>query len=82
VNWSAKCTDPRLFILGMMLLLYEKKDMQGFERLLAMVEVSDSLLSEQARKKIKTHPDDRHDLTAEEFLALYPYVELSESRSY
>jgi hypothetical protein len=82
VNYSAKCIDHRLFILGMMM-LYEKKDMQGFERLLEVLEVSEQKLSEQARKQIKTHPDDdRHALTPEEFTTLYPFVVLDEKRSY
>jgi hypothetical protein len=79
INYSAKCTNPRLFILEM---IVHRNDAEVFERLLAMVEVSDSLLSEQARK-IKTHDDDdKHDLTAGQFKTLYPFVELSEKRSY
>ena len=81
--YSAKCTDPRLFVVAM-ITLYMARDMAGSDRLMEMVQVSDSLLSDEA-KRIKTHDGDdnpKHDLTAEQFVALYPFVALEEKRTY
>jgi hypothetical protein len=82
ITYLAKCSNPRGFIMSMMQ-AFAKKDIATFERLLKMVEVSNDKLTDEAKAQIKTHSDDdRHDLTAAEFLALYPFVELEEKRSY
>lgn len=82
VNYSAECEDSHMFISAMMI-AYEKKDFKTYERLFAMVEVSDQKLSAEARKSIKTSPQDKnHELTAAQFEELYPFVAVKEGRSY
>lgn len=82
VNWSAQCTDKRGFIMAM-IEFHKKKEIQAFERLLAMLEVSDQKLSGEARDKVKTSMDDKdHELTVAQFEALYPYVTAKENRSF
>jgi hypothetical protein len=82
VNYSAECTQPRMFLLTM-IEAYNKKDTIKFERMLDMVEVSNQKLSAKARACIKTSAEDtRHDYTVEEFEPLYPYVKVKEDRSY
>jgi hypothetical protein len=82
VNYSAQCMDKRCFI-NEMISAFQKKDTKTYERLLAVVVVSDQKLSEEARGNIKTHPEDaRHDLTVAQFEKLYPFVTVKEDRSY
>lgn len=79
VNYSAECTDKRGFLRALM----AQKDVHSFERLAAVVEVSNSKLSDEARDRIKTSPDDtKHDLTVAQFENLYPFVTVKETRTY
>lgn len=64
VNYSAKCTDQAAFIQDVMA-AYKKGDMDTYNRLVAMLEVSDQKLGEKAR-----------DLKSDELMmTLYPHVE-------
>lgn len=82
VNYSAVCEDHRMFLSAAML-FYEKKDFQSYERMMAVVGISDQALSAEAKKRIKTSPEDTaHDLTVAEFEKLYPFVKVKESRTY
>lgn len=81
INYSAACSDFEKFI-GKMILAHGK-DKETFLRLRECITVDDRKLSAQARKLIKTHPqDDKHPLTVEQFKALYLFVEIREDRSY
>jgi hypothetical protein len=80
VNYSAECTNRVGFIEAF---AKTKPNSEAWTRLLAMVEVSDQLLSGEARARIKTSPEDtKHDLTIAEFEKLYPFVKVKENRSY
>jgi hypothetical protein len=82
VNYKAECEDTRMFVSAMMI-AYEKKDFKTYERLFDVLEVSDQKLSAEARKSIKTSPQDKnHELTVAEFEALYPFVAVKEDRTY
>lgn len=81
VNHSAACTDVDKFIMRM--IQAHGKDKELYLRLRECVVVSDQKLSAEARKLIKTHPqDEKHPMTVEAFKALYPFVEVREDRSY
>lgn len=80
VNYSAECTHRVGFIEAF---ANTKPKSEERTRLLAMIEVSNQLLSGEARDRIKTSPeDDKHDLTIAEFEKLYPFVKVKENRSY
>lgn len=81
VNHSAACTDADKFIMKM--IQAHGKDKELYLRLRECVVVSDQKLSAEARKLIKTHPqDDKHPMTVEQFKALYPFVEVREERTF
>jgi hypothetical protein len=62
-NYKAECVDPDMFKSAMMI-AHLKQDFKTFDRLMACLEVSDQLLSAQAREI----EDD------EKFTALYPFT--------
>ena len=82
VNYSAECADTDAFI-GHLCRAYQK-DKELFLRLRAMLVVSNTALSAEARRVLKTHPqDDKHELTVEAFEARYlGTVKVKEDRSY
>jgi hypothetical protein len=83
VNWSAECTDVSGFLSE-----YVRCSVTAPEkaaRMREMIEVSNKSLSAAARAHIKTWAGDdnpRHNLTKEQFEALYPCVKAVEDRSY
>ena len=73
MDYSAECTD-RVSFIAAMIVAFNKKDNETRIRLMAMLEVSNQLLSAEARRLIKTSPqDDKHELSVEEFECLYPF---------
>ena len=82
VNYSAECFNRVGFIEA---LAKAKPKTEEWTRLMAMIEVSNQLLSGEARNRIKTSPEDdnpKHDLTVAEFEKLYPFVKVKEDRTY
>lgn len=83
VNWKAQCADVDKFLL--MWATSKKSDPMLHARLRRAIFVDDKYLSQQARERIKTSDQDdnpKHDLTAEQFEKLYPFVKTAEDRSY
>lgn len=82
VNYAARCVDKDNFVVQLTNAL-RKKDFVTYNRLLEVVVISDEALSEKARQKIKTSPEDtKHELTVKEFEQLYPFVTVEEKRTY
>jgi hypothetical protein len=83
VNWSAECTDVDGFLSEYVRCCVTAPEKAA--RMREMIEVSNKSLSAAARAHIKTWAGDdnpRHNLTKEQFEALYPCVKAVEDRSY
>jgi hypothetical protein len=66
----------------MKLLQAWQKDKATFNMLLSMIEVSKDRLSAEARRVIKTRPDDNKELTVAQFEARWPFVTVKEEHTY
>lgn len=82
VNYRAECIDRDKFIQAVIDSAHGK-DKEKHLRLRDALVVDDKHLSHQARRLVKTSPqDDKHELSKEQFEARYPYVQVKEERTY
>lgn len=82
VNYRAECVDRDKFIQAVIDSAHGK-DKEKHLRLRDALIVDDKHLSQQARRLVKTSPqDDKHELSKEAFESRYPFVALKEERTY
>jgi hypothetical protein len=83
VNFSAECIDREKFIQAV-IDSANGKNKEKHLRLREVLVIDEKRLSQEARRLIKTGPqDDKHELTVEQFEARYAYyVRVKEDRTY